>query len=79
MRRVFLCPRDVRLRYHARPSWALSSAVERLLYTERVGGSIPSAPTIQRGRVLRCQLQDISHAVLQSAGKAIRLSGFAER
>jgi hypothetical protein len=31
-------------RYHAHPR-VLSSAVERLLYTERVGGSIPSAPT----------------------------------
>src|SRR6185437_7685783 len=25
--------------------WAVSSAVERLVYTERVGGSIPSPPT----------------------------------
>ena len=27
-------------------TWAVSSAVERLVYTERVGGSIPSLPTI---------------------------------
>ncbi len=26
--------------------WVISSAVERLVYTERVGGSIPSSPTI---------------------------------
>jgi hypothetical protein len=26
--------------------WAVSSAVERLVYTEMVGGSIPSLPTI---------------------------------
>lgn len=35
-------------RYEAafRKEWAVSSAVERLVYTERVGGSIPSPPTI---------------------------------
>ena len=27
-------------------NWVISSAVERLVYTERVGGSIPSSPTI---------------------------------
>ena len=26
--------------------WVISSAVEHLVYTERVGGSIPSSPTI---------------------------------
>lgn len=26
--------------------WVISSAVERLVYTERAGGSIPSSPTI---------------------------------
>ncbi len=28
---------------------AISSGVERLVYTENVGGSIPSSPTIPRG------------------------------
>src|SRR6185437_10554882 len=32
----------------------LSSAVERLLYTERVGGSIPSAPTTAAQRAPPC-------------------------
>ncbi len=27
-------------------NWVISSAVERLVYTERAGGSIPSSPTI---------------------------------
>ena len=31
---------------HAFFKWVISSAVERLVYTERVGGSIPSSPTI---------------------------------
>ena len=31
--------------------WAVSSAVERLVYTERVGGSKPSPPNSQRSEV----------------------------
>jgi len=31
---------------HAFIKWVISSAVERLVYTERAGGSIPSSPTI---------------------------------
>jgi hypothetical protein len=31
---------------HAFFKWVISSAVERLVYTERAGGSIPSSPTI---------------------------------
>jgi hypothetical protein len=35
---------------------AISSAVERLVYTEDVGGSIPSSPTTQRGNLTRLVL-----------------------
>ena len=39
---------------------AVSSAVERLVYTEMVGGSIPSPPTICKG------LEDIRQSILRS-------------
>jgi hypothetical protein len=40
-------PREIR---------AVSSAVERLVYTEDVGGSIPSPPTIGRLQSIQCAL-----------------------
>jgi hypothetical protein len=40
---------------------AVSSAVERLVYTERAGGSIPSPPTMLKHSVF----YDASHSLLQ--------------
>src|SRR5687768_10916489 len=45
----------------------LSSAVERLLYTERVGGSIPSAPT----RSVAQRVVALYHLSAQRSGSSV--------
>lgn len=47
------------------PTWTVSSAVERLVYTELVGGSIPSLSTI---------LGDVAHLVEQDLCK-VKVAG----